>query len=142
MLRTFMQRAVRSLLPAALLAGAVTLPLESGAAQAAGPRLTLRCFDTKIRYQISCWTWGNSFAAGEWVHLKYDITYITMPKVNGHRPGATYKRTVKTNGIGTFTRTPRVTFMTNKTHTTYRIAVTAVGAQKDTGTTSLAAIGT
>jgi hypothetical protein len=143
MIRRFSQRALRALLPAILLGGGVAIPLELGSAHAAvGPKLTVRCFATKVRNQISCWTWGNSFAGGEWVHLTCTVTFVTMPKVNGRRPSQTFKRTVKTNGLGVFTRTPRVTFFTVKKHNTFAIAVLGVGAQKDKGTTSLADIGT
>jgi hypothetical protein len=143
MLRSFIKCALRTFLPAAILSGAASIPFELGSAHASvGPKLTLRCFNTKVRDQISCWTWGNSFAGSEWVHVTYNITFLTMPKVNGQRPSKTFKRTVKTNGSGTFTRTPRITFLTFKAHTTYRIAVTGVGGQKDKGITSLAAIGT
>jgi hypothetical protein len=143
MLRRSSKRALRALLPAVILAGGVVMPLESGSAHAAsGPTLAVKCFSTKVRNQVSCWTWGNSFAGGEWVHLTYNLTFLTVPKVNGRRPTKTFKRAVKTNGSGTFTRTPGVTFLTVKAHNTYKIVVTGVGARKDTGTTSLAAIGT
>jgi hypothetical protein len=126
-----------------LLAGGVAMPLESGSAHAAvGPTLTVKCFATKVRNQTSCWTWGNSFAGGEWVHLTYNVTFLTVPKVNGRHPTKTFKRTVKTNARGVLTRTPRVTFFTVKKHNTFEIFVVGVGAQKDKGTTSLAEIGT
>jgi hypothetical protein len=125
-----------------MLLGAVVMPLDLGSAHAAGPNLTVKCLSTKVRNQISCWTWGNSFAGGEWVHLTYNVTFLTMPKVNGRHPSMAFKRTVKTNGVGVFTRTPHVTFFTVKKHNTFAIYVTGVGAQKDKGTTSLADIGT
>lgn len=143
MFRRSSKRALRALLPAVLIAGGVALPLESGSAHAAaGPTLTVKCFSMKVRNQVACWTWGNSFAAGEWVHLAYTITFLTVPKVNGRHPTKTFQRTVKTNGYGVFTRTPKVTFLTVKAHNTFEIAVSGVGAQKDKGTTSLAEIGT
>lgn len=143
MFRRVFRSALRMFLPAVMLTGSVAIPLGSGSARAAvGPKLTARCFLTKVPNQVSCWTWGNSFAGSESVHLTYNVTFLTMPKVNGRRPGTTFKRTVKTNGTGTFTRTPKITFLTVKKHNTYRIGVTAIGTQKDTGTTSLAAIGT
>lgn len=143
MLRLILQRALRALLPAAVVAGGVALPFESGPVHAAiGPKLTIRCFGAKAGTQASCWTWGNSFAGNEWVHLTYSVTFLTMPKVNGQHPSKTFRRTVKTNVNGTLTRTPRVTFPMVKKHNTFKITVTAVGAQKDKGTTSLAEIGT
>jgi len=143
MLRRFIKPALRVFLPAVILSGGIAIPFGSGSARASvGPKLTVRCFDTKIRNQISCWTWGNSFAGAESVHLTYNVSFLTMPKVNGRRPGATFKRTVKTNGVGTFTRTPKITFMTVRKHNTFRVGVNAVGAQQDKATTSLAAIGT
>jgi hypothetical protein len=143
MLRLIVKRALRALLPVVVLVGGVALPLESGPAHAAiGPKLTIRCFGAKAGTQASCWTWGNSFAGNEWVHLTYYVTFLTMPKVNGQRPSKTFRRAVKTNSSGTLTRTPRVTFPTVKKHNTFKIAVTAVGALKDKGTTSLAEIGT
>jgi hypothetical protein len=143
MLRITLRRALRALVPAVVVAGGVALPLESGPVHAAvGPKLTIRCFGAKAGTQASCWTWGNSFAGNEWVHLTYYVTFLTVPKVNGQHPNKTFRRTVKTNASGTLTRTPRVTFSTVKKHNTFKIAVTAVGAQKDKGTTSLAEIGT
>jgi hypothetical protein len=143
MLRRLMRSVLRVFVPAVILTGSVAIPVGSGSAHAAvGPKLTLRCFLMKVPNQVACWTWGNSFAGSESVHLTYNVTFLTMPKVNGHRPGTTFKRTVKTNGTGTFTRTPKITFLTVRKHNTFRVGVTAVGAQKDTGTTSLAAIGT
>ena len=143
MLRERMNRVLRALLPAIFLAGAMAIPLESRAAHAAvGPKLTLRCFIMPTRYHVSCWTWGNSIAGAEWVHLTYRVTFLTMPKVNGRHPSQTFKRTVKTNGTGILTRTPRISFVTSRHHTTYSVAVTALGAQKDKGATSFLAIGT
>ncbi len=142
MLRESMKRALRALLPAVFLVGGIAIPLELRTAHAAGPKLTLRCFNMTVRNHVSCWTWGNTFAGGEWVHLTYSVTFVTMPKVNGRHPGQTFKRTVKTNGSGIFTRTPKISFVTSNKHTTYSVAVTGVGAQKDKGTTSLLTIGT
>lgn len=134
---------LRTLLPAALLSVAVAIPFELGSVHAAvGPKLTLRCFNMTVRDQVSCWTWGNSFAGGESVHLTYNVTFLTMPKVNGRHPGKSFKRTVKTNGTGTLTRTPRITFLKFKAHTSYSVVVTAVGGQKDKGATSFASLGT
>src|SRR5438270_9241177 len=114
MLRYYLERVPRTLLLAVVLAGGVILPLESRSAHAAlGPKLTIRCFGG-TGTQASCWTWGNSFAGNEWVHLTYYVTFLTMPKVNGQRPTRTFRRTVKTNASGTLTRTPRVTFTTVK----------------------------
>jgi hypothetical protein len=142
MLRRLINRALRTFLPAVVLSGAVAVPLELGTAHAVGPKLTVRCFNTKVHHQVSCWTWGNSFAGGELVHITYSVTFLTMPKVNGRHPSKTFRRSVKTNGTGTFTRTPRITFLTFKGHTTYTVAVSGVGVQKDKGTTSLLTIGT
>jgi hypothetical protein len=143
MFRCLLERVPRPLLLAVVFAGGVILPLGSESAHAAlGPKLTIRCFDANTGTQASCWTWGNSFAGNEWVHLTYYVTFLTIPKVNGQRPTRTFKRTVKTNASGTLTRTPRVTFATVKKHNTFKVAVTALGAQKDKGTTSLAEIGT
>src|SRR5579859_2002195 len=139
MFRESCKRALRALLPVALLAGGIALPLESSAAHAAGPRLTLRCFDMTARNHVSCWTWGNTFAGDEWVHLTYRVTFLTVPKVNGRHPSQTFKRTVKTNASGIFSRTPKISFVTSKKHNTFSVSVTALGAQKDKGTTSLLA---
>ena len=136
-------KALRALVPALALAGSAGMVLDSIPAHAAtGPTLTLRCFNTKVRNQMTCWTWGNGFSGGELVHLSYNVTFLTMPKVNGRRPGKTFARTVKTTAAGTFANTPHVTFVTVKTHNTFRVGVNAVGASKDKATTSLAAIGT
>lgn len=143
MFRQSVHRALRAFLPAVILSSGLSLILESAPVHAAsGPTLAVKCARTKVHNQLSCWTWGNSFAGGEWVHLTYNVTFLTMPKVNGRRPATYFKRSVKTNGRGTFTRTPRVTFSVVKTHSTFRIAVTALGAKQDKGTTSLAEIGT
>ena len=142
MLRGIIKRARRAFLPVVLLAGFIAISSELKAAHAAGPKLTLRCFDMNVHNHVSCWTWGNTFAGGEWVHLTYSVTFITMPKVNGRHPSQTFKRTVKTNGTGIFTRTPKISFLTSKSHNSYTVAVTGLGAQKDKGTTSLLTIGT
>ena len=143
MFRFFSTRVLRALVPAVALAGSAGMVLDSIPAHASfRPTVTVRCLTTPIPNQVVCWTWGNGFAGGEWVHLSYNVTFLTMPKVNGRRPSKTFARSVKTNAAGTFTRTPHVTFMTVKAHSTFRIGVDAVGASKDKGSTSLAAIGT
>lgn len=142
MLRESIHRALRAFLPAVFLTGVIAIPLESRTAQAAGPKLTLRCFNMAPRNHVSCWTWGNTFAGGEWVHLTYSVTFLTVPKVNGRHPTQTFKRTVKTNASGIFTRTPKISFVTSQKHSTYAVFVTGLGAQKDKGTTSLVTIGT
>lgn len=137
-------RPARLLGAACLLAGAVAVPLSLTPAHAAnGPRLTLRCFgNAKVKHQVSCWTWGNNYTGSEWVHFTYQVTFlIPSKKPLNLRPSLTFRRTVKTDDIGTLSRTPRVTFMLPATRHAFKVLVTGVGARKDTGTTSLVGMG-
>ncbi|HEX6510156.1 MAG TPA: hypothetical protein VF221_21205 [Chloroflexota bacterium] len=141
MFRTLRARGLRPLLAAFLLVGVVIVPIGATSARASiGPKVSLRCEIVSTRTSVTCWIWGSSFAGGESVHLTYRVAYLTMPKVNGKHPQRVLHGNNRTDANGSFPKPAVVTFPLPKKHDTFAIYVTALGAQRDKGTTSTALI--
>jgi hypothetical protein len=117
-------------------------PLGTGAAGAAvGPKVSIKCVPAVNGKAVTCWTWGSSFVSGEQVAITYRVVYITQPRVHGKRPQRLLHAGVRTNANGSFVKPAVVTFPVSRPHNSFAVYVTAAGAQKDKGTTSLASIG-